>query len=125
MTKKREILVGVQNGHEAAANALRAWKRAQKGLAPDLPVNQLYFEDMATLLKYLSPRRIELLQKLRIVGPINIRKLALTLKRDYKNVYTDVSDLKYIGLIEESENRQLSVPWDEISAKLSLFAKAM
>ena len=125
MTKKREILIGVQSGCEAAASALRAWKRAEKGLAPDLPINQLYFEDMTTLLKYLSPRRFELLQKLRIVGPINIRKLALTLKRDYKNVYTDVSDLKYIGLIAESKNRQLSVPWDEISAKLSLFAKAI
>ncbi len=125
MTKKREILVGVQSGREAAASALRTWKRAQKGLAPDLPVNQLFFEDMATLLKYLSPRRIELLQKLRIIGPINIRKLAFVLKRDYKNVYTDVSDLKHIGLIEENEVKQFSVPWDEISAKLSLFTKAI
>ena len=125
MRKKKEILVGVQSGRQTAIDALKSWKRAQKGLPPELPVNQLYFEDMTTLLKYLSPRRIELLQKLRIVGPTNIRKLALSLKRDYKNVYTDVSDLKHVGLIEETKDRCFIVPWDEISAKLPLFAKVV
>jgi predicted transcriptional regulator len=125
MTKKRKILVGVGNGREAADAALKAWEGAQRGLPPKLPVNQLYFEDMATLLKYLSPRRIDLLQKLRMIGPTNIRKLALSLKRDYKNVYTDTSELIYIGLIEETKDRRFVVPWDEILAKLPLLSKAV
>ncbi len=125
MKKKQEISVGIRNGREAIDDAIRAWKRAEKGLPPDTPVNQLFFEDMATLFKYLSPRRFELLQKLRTIGPVNTRKLALILKRDYKNVYTDVADLKYIGLIEETKDKRLSVPWDEILSKMPLLLKVI
>lgn len=124
MTKKKEILIGVQTGEEAAQAAIRAWKRAESGLPHEEPVNQLHFADMATLLKYLSPRRIELLQKLRAIGPINIRQLAQALQRDYKNVYSDVSELTHIGLIEETKDRRFKVPWDEILAKLPLLSKA-
>lgn len=124
MTKKKEILIGVQTGEEAAQAAICAWKRAESGLPPEEPVNQLHFADMITLLKYLSPRRVELLQKLRAIGPINVRQLAQALQRDYKNVYSDVSELTSIGLIEETEDRKVKVPWDEILAKLPLLAKA-
>jgi predicted transcriptional regulator len=120
--KKKKILVGVQSEQEMAAVAIKAWERAERGLPVVEPVQQLHFEDMVTLLKYLSPRRVELLQKLRSIGPTNIRKLAQILERDYKNIYTDVNDLVHIGLIEERE-RRFSVPWDEIVAKLPLVEK--
>lgn len=123
MTKKRQILVGVQSGREAAQDAIKAWERAEQGLPPEEPIDRLYFADMATLFKYLSPRRVELLQKLRTIGPVNIRQLAMALERDYKNVYTDVSELVHVGLIEE-KNRRFLVPWDEIAAKLPLLAEA-
>lgn len=125
MTKKRkQILIGVESEQEMAEAFIRAWKRADEGLPPEEPTNRLHFEDMPTLLKYLSPRRVELLQKLRMIGPTNIRKLAQALGRDYKNVYTDVSDLSHVGLIEETNDRRFHVPWDEITAKLPLLAKA-
>lgn len=124
MTKKKEILIGIRSGREAAAEALRAWKRAEKGLRPDKPINQLFFADMPTLLKCLSPRRFELLQKLRMIGPANIRQLAQHLDRDYKNVYNDVSELVRLGLIEKTKDRRFSVPWDEISATLPLQTQA-
>lgn len=124
MTKKKLILVGVQSGREAAEDAIRAWERAEQGLPPEEPIDRLFFADMPTLLKYLSPRRVELLQKLRSIGPVNIRQLAQAVERDYKNVYSDVSDLTHIGLIEETKDRRFQVPWDEIIAKLPLLAKA-
>lgn len=124
MTKKRQILVGVQSGREAAEDAIQAWERAEQGLPPEEPIDRLFFADMATLFKYLSPRRVELLQKLREIGPVNIRQLSMALERDYKNVYTDVSDLVHVGLIEETRDRRFLVPWDEIAAKLPLLAQA-
>lgn len=124
MKKKKEILIGVQSGKEASEAALRAWKRAEAGLLPEQPVNQLHFEDIATLMKYLSPRRVELMQKLKVIGPVNIRQLAQALERDYKNVYSDVSDLTRIGLIEETKDRRIQIIWDEIVARLPLLAKA-
>lgn len=62
---KKEILIGVQTEQEAAEGAVRAWKRAEAGFPPEQPVNQLHFADLATLLRYLSPKRVELMQKLR------------------------------------------------------------
>lgn len=125
MRKKKDILVGIESEQEMAEAAIRAWKRAEQDLPAEEPVNQLHFEDMTTLLKYLSPRRFELLQKLRMIGPLNIRKLSQALERDYKNVYNDVTDLTHIGLIEETKDRRFCVPWDEILARLPLLAKAM
>jgi predicted transcriptional regulator len=124
MKKKKELFMAVQTEQDMAQAAMRAWKRAEQGLPPEEPVNQLHFADMVTLLKYLSPRRVELLQKLRAIGPVNIRQLAKALERDYKNVYSDVAELTHVGLIEETKDRRFQVPWDEILAKLPLLAKA-
>jgi hypothetical protein len=38
--------------------------------------------------------------------------------------HTDVKDLLYVGLIEETEDGLLSVPWDVIVSELPLLAKA-
>jgi len=42
----------------------------------------------------------------------------------YKNVHTDVKDLLYVGLIEETEEGLLNVPWDVIISELPLLPKA-
>jgi predicted transcriptional regulator len=103
---------------------VKAWKRAEKGLLAEEPVNRLHFADTATLFRYLSPKRFELLQYLRESGPLSIRKLASGLRRDYKNVHTDVKELLYVGLIAETDDQLLSVPWDVIVSELPLLAKA-
>jgi len=120
----RKLAVGLGNAKQAGDDLVKAWKQAEKGLSPDEPINRLHFSDTATLFKYLSPKRFELLQHLREAGPLSIRKLATALHRDYKNVHTDVKDLLYVGLIEETENHLLSVPWDVIVSELPLLAKA-
>lgn len=121
--QKRKLVVGVASAKEAGDNFVRAWKRAEKGLPPEEPINRLHFADTATLFRYLSPKRFELLQHLREAGPLSIRKLAAELRRDYKNVHTDIKDLLHVGLIEETEEGLLSVPWDVIVSELPLLAK--
>lgn len=103
---------------------IQAWKRAEAGLPPQEPINVLQFTDTATLFKYLSPKRFELLQHLKESGQISIRKLASQLERDYKNVHTDVKELIAIGLIEKNGSNLLVVPWDAIVTELPLLAKA-
>lgn len=122
--QQRKLAVGVASAKQAGDDFVKAWKRAEKGLPAEEPINRLHFTDTATLFKYLSPKRFELLQHLREAGPLSIRKLAAELHRDYKNVHTDVKDLVYVGLIEETENQLLSVPWDVIVSELPLLAKA-
>lgn len=88
------------------------------------PNKSLHFKDTITLFRYLSPKRVRLLQHLRGAGPLSIRKLASQLKRNYKNVHTDVKELLDIGLIEENDDNLLIVPWDAIVTELPLLAKA-
>lgn len=45
---------------------------------------------------------------------LNVRQLAQSLGRDYKNVYTDVSRLVDLGLLERDLDGMLSAPYDEI-----------
>ncbi len=122
--QQRKLAVGVAGAKQAGDDFVRAWKRAEKGLPPEEPINRLHFTNTATLFKYLSPKRFELLQHLREAGPLSIRKLAAELRRDYKNVHTDVKDLLCVGLIEETQEGLLSVPWDVIVSELRLLAKA-
>ena len=125
MTKnKRQIAIGVSTPRKVSQEFIKAWKRAEKGLPPEQPINRLEFADTITLFKFLSPRRFELLQHLRTAGPLSIRKLAAELQRDYKNVHTDVKDLLEVGLIEETADQLLDVPWDVIVSELPLLAKA-
>ena len=122
--KKNRLAIGVRSPQQVGEDFVRAWKRAEKGLPPEEPINRLHFADTATLFKYLSSKRFELLQHLREIGPLSIRKLSAELHRDYKNVHTDVKDMVHVGLIEETKDGLLSVPWDVIISELPLLAKA-
>lgn len=122
--KKRTLVVGVGGARQAGSDFIRAWKRAEAGLPVEHPVNRLHFTDAALLFKCLSSRRFDLLRHLREAGPMSIRKLAGELKRDYKNVHTDVKELACVGLIEQTDDGLLNVPWDVIVSELPLLAKA-
>jgi predicted transcriptional regulator len=38
------------------------------------------------------------------------------LKRDYKNVHTDVKALSELEIIQETDEGRITIPWDEIEA---------
>jgi len=118
---KTQIRIGVGNAETTAADFVETWKRAESG--EQLQVDQrLYFENLETLLKTLSPGRWILLRKLRTSGPMSVRALAKALERDYKNVHTDVRRLEMIGLIARTQDGQIEVPWDIVEARLKLAA---
>ncbi len=96
-----------------------AWNRLAEGQAlRKLAI--LSFVDLVSLLKTLSPARLTLLQKLREAGPVSIYELAKRLGRDYKNVYTDVTQLARLGLIERGSDNLVTVRWDLLRAELRL-----
>ncbi|MBW1790430.1 MAG: hypothetical protein JRK53_28120 [Deltaproteobacteria bacterium] len=68
-----------------------AWKRAELGERVEAE-HRLDFESLESLLKTLTSGRWVLLKRLRKTGPMSIRALASELKRDYKNVHTDVKN---------------------------------
>jgi hypothetical protein len=95
-----------------------AWNRAASG--ERLDETHVTFLNIQTMLETLSPRRLELLRHVRQHGANNVRELAQTLARDYKNVHQDVAVLEATGLLIR-DGRKLAAPWDELQAHVSLW----
>jgi predicted transcriptional regulator len=96
-----------------------AWNRATSG--EQVQETHVTFLDVQTMLDTLSPRRLELLRHVRQHEAANVRELAQTLGRDYKNVHQDVAVLESAGLLVR-DGRKLAAPWDELQANVSLMA---
>jgi len=118
---KKEIQIGIGDSSNTAKGFIDVWKRADRGEKVEAE-ERLYFENLETLLKTLTPGRWVLLKTLRTSGAMSIRSLAKKLQRDYKNVHTDVRRLESIGLIDRTEDDKIEVPWDILEARLRLAA---
>jgi predicted transcriptional regulator len=118
---KNRIEIGVGDSATTARGFIEAWKRAERG-ARVATEERLDFENLESLLKNLTQARWALLKTLRTAGPMSVRALANHLKRDYKNVHTDVRRLEQIGLVDRDKDGKAKVPWTIIEAKLRLAA---
>jgi predicted transcriptional regulator len=90
---------------------------ARKGRTPDF---RLSFESARSLFAELTPARLALLETLRRVGPCSVYALAKAAERNYSNVHTDVARLEELGLIERTEDGEVSVPFDTVEILLPL-----
>ena len=54
----KDIRIEVKGVEESAMEAVRAWERAEQGIAPEEPVDCLYFQSLETLLSVLTIRRL-------------------------------------------------------------------
>jgi predicted transcriptional regulator len=109
-----ELRVG--DARDALDRFEAAWNRrteARKGK----PLHVLSMADLPLLVRTLTPARWDLLERLREAGGLSIYELAKRLRRDYKNVHTDVTALARIGLIERAADGRVSVPWDVVRAE--------
>jgi predicted transcriptional regulator len=94
----------------------------ERNEAPERPVEQLYFPDLDMLLRVLTPRRMALLKRLHVIGPLSVRALSKALERDYKNVHTDIRMLERVGLVMRHKDGRLWVPWKRIIVEFRLVA---
>ena len=117
MSAKHKVQVNVGSLADMGKRFSDAWKKAESGEQ----VNQTHitFLNLQTMFETLSPRRLDLLRHVRQHGAGNVRELAQTLGRDYKNVHQDVAPLESAGLLLR-EGRKLTAPWDELQANVSL-----
>jgi predicted transcriptional regulator len=119
---KKHLLVAIKGASELANEFAEAWRRTERGNSLEQPIERLYFEDLAAMLKVLTPRRLEVLKVLHRIGPASVRALAGTVKRDYKNVHHDLQMLERVGLVTRSPDGRLTVPWKKIIAEIALAA---
>lgn len=105
----RTVTIEVSSLRKSLARAKRAWNTRE-------PQGEfISFDSLEALLRTLTVKRWELIQKLQDIGPVSIRALARRLGRDVKNVHGDVTALVEIGLVERTGQR-VSVPYEEIRA---------
>lgn len=119
---KKNIRLEIKSEKESAQDFINAWKKAEKGKAPVSTEERIYFRDMKTLLRFMTPRRMDAIETLHKNGPASVRALAKILERDYKNVHKDMQEMEKIGLVVRSDKGLLSVPWQSIVAELELAA---
>lgn len=116
------IKVAVESDTGFFAEARRFARELDGGWRPAEPVVRLYFDDLPALLRCLTPKRFELLTRLRTRGHSSISALARDLGRQYRNVYDDVKTLERLGLITKDAGGRVFVAWDELDATFRLVA---
>lgn len=118
--KQRVLHVKVGESLESnLARAAQTMEALQGGYTPK-PYFGVGFSDMGQLLAIFTPRRWDLLGVLRKDGPMSIAALARCLKRDYKNVYSDVEKLIEWGALEKDESGRVVAPYSEIIVDVRL-----
>ena len=121
MTKK-QLIVKVSSLEDSLVKFKNVWKRAEKGEKLDGPAEVLSFENASILMKTLSPKRLELLKALHLLGTVSVRQLTKELHRDYSNVHQDVKALHQIGIVLKDKDKYY-VPWETIVTEISLCNK--
>jgi len=116
----RDLKIGIKSWEESNKETSDILRKFDQGIFPEQPIERVYFHDFRTLLRYITPKRLVLLEELHRTCPMSVNALAKLLKRSYKNVYDDVSALESVGLIERDERKRVCVPWHEIETTLKL-----
>lgn len=112
------LMVYIGSAEDALHDFMQVWKTGK----PAQPVNRLSFESMTGFSRTFTPKRWEMLTVLKKQGKQNINQLAISLNRDYKNVYTDIKSMLELGLVRKDNDGLVYVPWDEIETHLKLAA---
>jgi predicted transcriptional regulator len=116
MNEVKLHLAGVDDFFAAALGAARSVDGGDLSEQPGI----IAFESMEVLLKVLTANRWQLLRRLRGEGVTSIRHLALSLRRDYRAVHSDVHALLEAGLVERNERGEIFVPWQRITAEMAI-----
>jgi predicted transcriptional regulator len=105
------IEVGVLTPEAALRAFADTWHATEVG---EDVTPRLVFGSLRELFSTITEKRLDLLRYVASHEGLNVRQLALSLGRDYKNVHTDVSNLVDLGLLERGGDGTLSTPYDEI-----------
>ena len=83
---------------------------------------RISFATPELLWKVLTAKRWEVLKAMAGQGPLTIREVARRVERDVKAVHGDVHALLAAGLLERTDNNQVSFPFEAIRVEFTLRA---
>lgn len=103
MSKAIQVHVG-ENLNTIGERVVGAWRRAERGALTGRNAEiHIGFETWETLVRTLTPKRLEMLRHLHRRPAKSIRALAEALGRDYRRVHEDVEALHAAGLLDRDE----------------------
>ena len=108
-----------QPATNSLARARIAMEALQRGKTPK-PHFGVGFAEVGQMLAVFTPKRWQLIARLRETGPLTIAELARKLDRDYKNVHADVAALSEWIAVQRTEDGRVHVPWSEIVVDMKL-----
>jgi predicted transcriptional regulator len=121
-TPPERTVLHVTVGESVASNLARArsaMETLQRGKTPQ-PHFGVGFAQVGQMLAVFTPKRWELIARLRETGPLTTAELARKLDRDYKNVHADVAALSEWLAVQRTEDGRVHVPWSEIVVDMKL-----
>ena len=127
--KTRHIRIGVKSWAENKRELRQVFRRLGKGRKPP-EEETLYFRDVSTFRRCLTPERLDLLWVTAEKHPRSVSELAALLGRELKSVTDDLRYLVSVGLIElrRSKSRPKAkspvVPYDRVDLSLELRGQA-
>ena len=104
---------------KSLARARSAMEALQRGKTPK-PHFAIGFAEIGQMLAVFTPKRWELIARLRETGPLTTAELARRLERDYKNVHADVAALSEWLAVQRTDDGRVHVPWSEIVVDMKL-----
>lgn len=110
----KRIEIGVVDPKDEQQALLDWAARVDAGEKAAAADSRLSFASYSQLHAALTDKRMELLEHVALHEGRNIRQLAASLERNYKNVYDDVQMLSALGLIEKRDGG-LFAPYDDIN----------
>lgn len=102
--KVKEIIIEIKDTKEALkefGDTLKALSRGKKVK----PKTALSFGNVATMRRFLTDNRLQLLRLIKKEKPKSIYDLARIAKRDFKNVYEDLKILQGLGIVDLSKEK--------------------
>ena len=123
--KVKKLVIGIKSVDEVMTDFAYAAKELERGNMVK-EKKGLYFTDMKAFRRAMSDQRLAILRAIRASNPASVYELAKTVKRDVKNVSSDLAILEELGLVELKKTKTLrnkvkpTVPYDAINLDIAV-----
>lgn len=123
--KVKKLVIGIKSVDEVMSDFAYAAKELERGNMVK-EKKDLYFTDLKAFRRALSDRRLAILRAIRASNPASVYELAKIVKRDVKNVSSDLAILEELGLVELKKTKTMrnkvkpTVPYDAINLDIAV-----